>query len=125
MRRLSPTAPTGEPQGCRASLCSASCFQAYTLVAIGLNLQCGIARTKNLANGEFLVLGALASFWPFITSQISPKLTVMLIALASYVGNRLAFRFLLLPLVGRSKTRGQLEVDSILAAISARRACAR
>ncbi|MDE0307062.1 MAG: hypothetical protein OXI87_19605 [Albidovulum sp.] len=103
---MSPTAPTGEQQRCRASSCPACCFQAYTLVAIGLNLQYGIARTKNLANGEFLVLGALASFLPNITSRISPILTLLLVALASLVGNRLAYRFLLLPLVGRSKTRG-------------------
>ena len=31
----------------------------YALVAMGLNLQYGVARIMNLANGEVLVLGAL------------------------------------------------------------------
>ena len=39
----------------------------YALIAFGLNLQYGVARIMNLANGEFLVLGALAAVpgkWP-------------------------------------------------------------
>ena len=70
----------------------------------------------NLANGEVLVLGALAAFWLYTTSQISPLFTVVLVAPISFIGNWLIYRFLLLPLVRRSKTQGNLEVDSILAA---------
>jgi branched-chain amino acid transport system permease protein len=69
----------------------------------------------NLANGEVLVLGALAAFWLYTTSQISPLFTVVLVAPISFIGNWLIYRFLLLPLVRRSKTQGNLEVDSILA----------
>ena len=87
----------------------------YALVAMGLNLQYGVARIMNLANGELLVLGALASFWLYTTSQISPMLTVLLVAPIAFVGNWLIYRFLLIPLVRRSKTQGHLEVDSILA----------
>jgi branched-chain amino acid transport system permease protein len=87
----------------------------YALVAMGLNLQYGVARIMNLANGEMLVLGALASFWLFITAEISPLLTIILVAPISFVGNWLIYRFLLSPLVKRSKSQGQLEVDSILA----------
>ncbi|MGY8789484.1 MAG: branched-chain amino acid ABC transporter permease [Pseudomonadales bacterium] len=87
----------------------------YALVAMGLNLQYGVARIMNLANGEVLVLGALAAFWLYTTSQISPLFTVVLVAPISFIGNWLIYRFLLLPLVRRSKTQGNLEVDSILA----------
>lgn len=87
----------------------------YALVAMGLNLQYGVARIMNLANGELLVLGALASFWLYTTSQISPLFTVLLVAPIAFVGNWLIYRFLLIPLVRRSKTQGNLEVDSILA----------
>ncbi|CAI8236626.1 High-affinity branched-chain amino acid transport system permease protein LivH [marine metagenome] len=87
----------------------------YALVAMGLNLQYGVARIMNLANGEVLVLGALASFWLYTTNQISPLLTVVLVAPIAFIGNWLIYRFLLTPLVRRSKTHGQLEVDSILA----------
>ena len=87
----------------------------YALVAMGLNLQYGVARIMNLANGEVLVLGALASFWLYTTSQISPLLTIILVIPISFLGNWLIYRFLLTPLVQRSKTQGHLEVDSILA----------
>lgn len=87
----------------------------YALVAMGLNLQYGVARIMNLANGEVLVLGALAAFWLYSTSLVSPLLTVVLAAPAAFVGNWLIYRFLLLPLVRRSKDRGQLEVNAILA----------
>jgi branched-chain amino acid transport system permease protein len=87
----------------------------YALIAMGLNLQYGVARIMNLANGEMLVIGALAAFWLFITAQISPLLTIFLVAPVSFAGNWLIYRFLLRPLVRRSKNQGQLEVDSILA----------
>ncbi len=87
----------------------------YALIAMGLNLQYGVARIMNLANGEVLVLGALAAFWLYTTSQVSPLLTAALVAPVAFVGNWLIYRFLLTPLVRRSKTQGHLEVDSILA----------
>ena len=87
----------------------------YALIAFGLNLQYGVARIMNLANGEMLVLGALAAFWLFTAEAISPLLTIFIVAPLSFVGNWLIYRFLLTPLVKRSKTQGQLEVDSILA----------
>jgi len=87
----------------------------YALVAMGLNLQYGVARIMNLANGEVLVLGALAAFWLYLNAQISPLLTIFMVGPIAFVGNWLIYRFLLTPLVRRSKNQGQLEVDSILA----------
>ena len=87
----------------------------YALMAFGLNLQYGVARIMNLANGEMLVLGALAAFWMFVAQEISPLLTMVVVAPLSFVGNWLIYTFLLVPLVKRAKNQGQLEVDSILA----------
>lgn len=87
----------------------------YALIAMGLNLQYGVARIMNLANGEMIVLGALASFWLFVTAQVSPLLTIFLVGPAAFAGNWLIYQLLLRPLVKRAKNRGQLEVDSILA----------
>ncbi|MEP0943860.1 MAG: branched-chain amino acid ABC transporter permease [Rhizobiaceae bacterium] len=87
----------------------------YALIAMGLNLQYGVARIMNLANGEMLVLGALAAFFVFTTQQISPLLTMVVVAPLAFIGNWLIYRFLLRPLVRRAKNSGQLEVDSILA----------
>lgn len=87
----------------------------YALVAMGLNLQYGVARILNVANGEILVLGGLAAFWLFITAKISPVLTIFLVAPIAFIGNWLIYQFLMAPLVRRAKNQGQLEVDSILA----------
>jgi branched-chain amino acid transport system permease protein len=86
----------------------------YALVAMGLNLQYGVARIMNLANGEILVLGALASFWLFTTQNLSPLLTIVLLFPLSFFGNWLIYQYLMRPLVKRSKSKGALEVDSIL-----------
>lgn len=88
---------------------------AYALVAMGLNLQYGVARIMNLANGEILVLGGLAAFWAFVSFGLSPLLTLVIVAPLAFIGSWVMYRLLLRPLVRRAKSRGQLEVDSILA----------
>lgn len=88
---------------------------SYALVAMGLNLQYGVARIMNLANGELLVLGALAAFWFFTTQGLSPHYTILLVGPLAFTGSWLVYRYLLLPLVRRANSQGQLEVDSILA----------
>ncbi len=87
----------------------------YALIALGLNLQYGVARIMNLASGEMLVAGAFAAFWVFTAGQVSPLVTIFFVAPLAYAANWLIYRFMLLPLVKRAKNRGQLEVDSILA----------
>lgn len=78
----------------------------YALIAMGLNLQYGVARIMNLANGEMLVLGGLAAFWMFVAAEISPLLTMLIVAPLAFVGNWLIYVFLLKPLVRRAKKPG-------------------
>jgi branched-chain amino acid transport system permease protein len=87
----------------------------YALIAMGLNLQYGIARIMNLANGEMLVAGGFAAFWFYTSTQVSPLLTVFLVAPVAFAANWLIYRIMLQPLVRRARNRGQPEVDSILA----------
>ncbi len=87
----------------------------YTLIAVGLNLQYGVARIMNLANGEMLVAGAFAAFWTFTAGQVSPILSLFFVAPLAFVANWLIYRIVLTPLIKRAKTQGQLESDSILA----------
>ena len=87
----------------------------YALVAMGLNLQYGVARIMNLANGEILVAGGYFAFIAYTSTQLSPILTLFLVAPLAFVLNWLIYRVMLQPLVNRAKTRGQLETDSILA----------
>ena len=87
----------------------------YALIALGLTLQYGVARIMNLANGETLVAGCFIAFWLFTSFAISPILGLLIIAPLAFAFNWGVYRAALKPLVDRAKTRGQLEVDSILA----------
>jgi branched-chain amino acid transport system permease protein len=87
----------------------------YSLLAMGLTLQYGVARIMNLANGEMLVAGAFGAFWLYTAQQANPMLALLFVVPAAFVLNWLIYRWLLTPLVRRAKNRGQLEVDSILA----------
>lgn len=87
----------------------------YALIAMGLNLQYGVARIMNLANGEMLVAGGFCAFWFYTAGQVSPFLTVAIVAPLAFAANWLIYQVMLRPLVKRAKTRGQLESDSILA----------
>ena len=86
----------------------------YALIAMGLNLQYGMARIMNLANGEFLVAGGFAAFWFYTAGQVSPLLTIFIVAPVAFLVNWLIYVVMLRPLVRRAKSRGQLEVDAIL-----------
>jgi branched-chain amino acid transport system permease protein len=87
----------------------------YALMAIGLQLQYGVARIMNLANGEILIAGAFCTFWFYASTHLSPLFALILIVPGAFVLNWAIYRVLLLPLVRRAKSQGKLEVDSILA----------
>ena len=87
----------------------------YALIAIGFNLQYGVARIFNLAYGEFLMAAAFAAFWMFTLASIDPILGMLLSVPVTFGANWLVYRFLMLPLVRRARTRDDLEGDTILA----------
>jgi branched-chain amino acid transport system permease protein len=86
----------------------------YALIAMGLNLQYGMARIMNLANGEMLVAGGFVAFWFWSGARVSPLLTVFVVAPAAFALNWAIYQIFLRPLVRRARTRGQIEVDAIL-----------
>ncbi|QJQ94153.1 MULTISPECIES: branched-chain amino acid ABC transporter permease [Halomonadaceae] len=87
----------------------------YALVAMGLTLQYGVARIMNLSYGEFLIAAAFATYWLFQLHAINPLLALFLVVPVAFALNWLIYQVLLNPLVKRSRTRGELEVNSILA----------
>lgn len=87
---------------------------AYALMAVGLQLQYGVARIMNLANGEMIVAGSFAAFWVYTGATISPLLSILLVAPLAFAINWLIYNIFMLPLVRRSRSEGQLEVDSII-----------
>ena len=87
----------------------------YALVAMGFNLQYGVARIVNLAYGEFLMTAAFAAFWMFTLGGINPILGMSLSVPATFGANWLIYRVLMTPLARRARTRDQLEGETILA----------
>jgi branched-chain amino acid transport system permease protein len=87
----------------------------YALVAIGFNLQYGMARIVNLAYGEFLMGAALAAFWMYTLLSINPILGMLFSVPVTFGANWLIYRVLMLPLVRRARTRNELEGETILA----------
>ena len=87
----------------------------YCLMALGLTLQYGVARIMNLAGGEWIVVGGFAAYWSFALQGVSPLWGFVLAVPFAFVLNWLIYQYLLTPLIRRAKTRGALEVDSILA----------
>ena len=87
----------------------------YALVAIGFNLQFGMARIVNLAYGEFLMGAAFAAFFMYTLFSINPIVGMLLSVPVSFAANWLIYRVLMLPLVRRARTRDDLEGQTILA----------
>jgi len=87
----------------------------YALVAIGFNLQFGMARIVNLAYGEFLMGAAFAAFFMFTLFGINPILGLVFSVPVTFGANWLIYRLLMAPLVHRARTRDQLQGETILA----------
>ena len=87
----------------------------YALVALGLNLQYGVARILNLAYGEILVAGAVLAWAAYTSYGVAPPFALIaLVPLAALIGLAI-YRVVLTPLVKRARTRAALETDSLLA----------
>ena len=87
----------------------------YALVALGLTIQYGIARTMNLAYGETIIAAAFGAYLVHNVLGASPILGLALIAPIGFAFGWVVYTLLMQPLVRRSKGRAALEIDSILA----------
>src|SRR5262245_23930813 len=86
----------------------------YALIAIGLNLQYGVARVLNLAYGEFMMLAGYAAFFGFTLLGAPPLATAVAGVPLAFLLSWALFRYVLHPLLKRSADPGKREVDSIL-----------
>jgi branched-chain amino acid transport system permease protein len=57
----------------------------YALIAVGLTLQYGVGRVLNIAHGEFILVGALATYTLFTVFGISPPVAIAVITPALFV----------------------------------------
>jgi len=87
----------------------------YALVAMGLTLQYGVARIMNLAYGDVIIAASFGAFVLFTALGVNPLLGMLLVIPAGFALNWLIYAVMLQPLARRSRDRGRLEGDSILA----------
>src|SRR5260370_31882414 len=87
----------------------------YALIGMGLTLQYGVARIRNLSHGEGMIAAAFGAHWAFIAFIVSPLLGLIVAMPLAFAANWFVYQIVLMPLVRRAKNRAMLEVDSILA----------
>ncbi|RPI25007.1 MAG: branched-chain amino acid ABC transporter permease [Actinobacteria bacterium] len=51
----------------------------YALIAVGLSLQYGVGRVLNVSHGEFIILGALATYSLFTVSGVNPLASIAIV----------------------------------------------
>ena len=51
----------------------------YALIAVGLSLQYGVARVLNVSHGEFIMIGAFATWALHTASGINPLLCLVIV----------------------------------------------
>ncbi|KRA47754.1 branched-chain amino acid ABC transporter permease [Devosia sp. Root635] len=87
----------------------------YALVAMGLTLQYGVARIMNLAYGDIIIAASFGAYVLFTALGINPLLGMLIVIPAGFALSWLIYAVMLQPLARRSRDRGRLEGDSILA----------
>lgn len=86
----------------------------YALVAVGLNVQYGLMRVLNVAHGEFVMLGAYATFLLHVRFGWNPLLTLAVSGPAGFVVGLGIHALLFRHLLRLRRTREELEANSLL-----------
>lgn len=88
----------------------------YALIAVGLSLQYGVARVLNIAHGEFIMLGAFASWMLFSIFGISPLLSLVICAPFAFLLGFMIHKVQFKTLLNTSENMDIFESRSMLAA---------
>jgi branched-chain amino acid transport system permease protein len=87
----------------------------YALIAVGLNLQYGVARVLNIAHGEFIMLGAFATYLLYTLFGINPLLSLAIVGPIVFIIGFLIHNTLFQYLRSSSESIGAFEGRSLLA----------
>ncbi len=87
----------------------------YALVAMGLSLQYGVARVLNIAHGEFIMLGAFATYTLYTVFGINPLLSLVIVGPIIFIIGFLLHRTLFTRLSISAPTPDAYEAKSLLA----------
>ena len=86
----------------------------YGLIALGLNLQYGVARILNLSYGEFFLGGAFTAFFTIILYKLNPLLSLAICLPIAFVMNWLIYQYMMVPLIRRAPDQDALDADVVL-----------
>ncbi len=86
----------------------------YGLIALGLNLQYGVARILNLSYGEFFMGGAFTAFFTITLWKLNPLLGGFVSLPIAFAVNWLMYQFLMIPLIRRAPDQDVLDADVVL-----------
>jgi branched-chain amino acid transport system permease protein len=87
----------------------------YALIAVGLGLQYGVGRVLNVSHGEFIMLGAFATWTLYTFLGISPLISLILCGPVLFVIGFIIHRTLFQYLRGKSESIAAFADNSLLA----------
>ncbi len=87
----------------------------YALIAVGLSLQYGVARVLNIAHGEFIMLGAFATFSLYTMFGINPLVSLVIVGPIIFIIGFILYRTLFTRLRISSASLPAFEGSSLLA----------
>jgi len=87
----------------------------YALIAMGLSLQYGVSRVLNIAHGEFIMLGAFATWTLYTIFGINPLLTLAIVGPIIFIIGFLLHRTMFRSLLKSSASPAAFEASSMLA----------
>jgi branched-chain amino acid transport system permease protein len=86
----------------------------YALVAVGLNLIYGTMRLLNVAHGDFVMVGAYATYWALSLLGISPLLSIPAVGIAGAAVGASVYEGLFKHLLGSGGRSERIEANSLL-----------
>jgi branched-chain amino acid transport system permease protein len=87
----------------------------YALIAMGLSLQYGVARVLNIAHGEFIMLGSLATWTLFTACGVNPLISLVICGPIIFIIGFILYRTVFTRLRNLSESIGAYEGTSMLA----------
>jgi branched-chain amino acid transport system permease protein len=87
----------------------------YALIAVGLSLQYGVGKVLNISHGEFIMLGAFATWSLYTFLGISPLLSLVICGPSLFIIGFFIHRTLFQYLRGKAESLGAFADSSLLA----------
>jgi branched-chain amino acid transport system permease protein len=87
----------------------------YALIAVGLSLQYGVGRVLNISHGEFIMIGAFATYSLYTVFGVSPLISLVICGPVLFIIGFLIHRTLFQYLRGKSESIGAFADSSLLA----------